>query len=187
MAGAVVEVFAMTIFVYLVLPEISPGVGILLLCGVFFFQICVDIVKTPKWYCGQGTCMLTHRNEYNELPRQRSTGGLSWAKVYRRAEKVVRVLLANRIAKVVALIVQIIGMFGFIGLWVGMTKSMHYDMVRPMVGYPLIILALSFIWSNFFQEKIAEADKDRERRSKDVTARFKSSKLFETMHSHLLL
>ena len=173
MAGAVVEVFAMTIFVYLVLPEISPGVGILLLCGVFFIQICIDIVKTPNWYCGQGTCMLTHRNEYNELSRQRSTGGLSWAKVYGRVEKVVKVLLANRIAKVVALIVQIIGMFGFIGLWVGMTKSMHYDMVRPMVGFPLIILALSFIWSNFFQEKIAEADKH-----KDVTARFKSSKLF---------
>ena len=177
MAGAVTEVLAMTSFVYLVLPEISPGVGILLLCGVFFFQICVDIVKTPNSYCGQNTtisCGRGQRNGYDAIHRQKATSSF-WSKVWGFFEKTFRVLLANRIAKVVALLLQIVGMFGFIGLWIGMTKDKHYDMVRPMVGYPLVVFALSVIWSNFFQEKIAGAE-DKYNKTRVVTARFKSSK-----------
>ena len=35
----------MATFVYLVLPEVSSGIGIMLLCGVFISQILVDFTR----------------------------------------------------------------------------------------------------------------------------------------------
>lgn len=169
----------MTTFVYLVLPEVSPGVGILLLCGVFIFQICIDIVKTPNWYWGQrqGYCARAgERNGYDNMAAGNRQNLRCWV-VMRYFVCIVQVLFENKIAKVIALLLQIIGIFGFIGMWVINLKPLNYNMTRPMVGYPLAILVLSVIWSNFYQDKIAEAHKPR-RNQDDITARFKSGKLF---------
>ena len=174
----------MTTFVYLVLPEVSPGVGILLLCGVFFFQICIDIVKTPNWYWGQGQgccARAGERNGYDALPlgnRQNLTScnWETWWTIFRYFVCIVQVLFENKIAKAVALLLQLVGIFGFIGMWVVNVQHLSYNMVRPMVGYPLAIFVLSVIWSNFYQEKIADAHNPRRNQeNQDITARFKSS------------
>lgn len=171
----------MTTFVYLVLPEVSPGLGILLLCGVFVFQICVDIFYTPNWFCGhrQGCCDRTpDRNGYDEVDQgtpNNKKKSARWA-IVRYLVCVVQALFENKVAKVIALLLQIIGIFGFIGMWVVNTKDLQYNMVRPMVGYPLTIFVLSVIWSNFYQEKIADCHKHRLKRE-DITARYKSGKL----------
>ena len=155
------------------LPAISPGVGILLLCCVFFFQTFVDMIKTPHWYwCQNNNCTRARaeRNGYNPLSQnhqQRSK--MEYFVCF------VQAILENRVMKVIALLLQTIGIFGFIAVWVASTNASEYDMTRPMVGYPLVILVLSFTWSNWFQEKIAEPDK-KDLRREDTTARFKSSK-----------
>ena len=48
--GSIAEVLAMTIFVYLILPEVSSDAGILLLSGVFIAQIAMDIYYTQIPY-----------------------------------------------------------------------------------------------------------------------------------------
>ena len=163
----------MTIFVYLVLPELSPGVGILLLCGVFVFQICVDLVRTPNKFWGQNygcCCRDTERNGYDTiaLPRVRKWKIIGYFVCF------VQVMLENKITKFFALLLQIGGIFGFIAIWVFHTKSLGYNMLRPMIAYPLVAFVLSFVWSNFFQDKIAEVHKNKTKEG--VTARFKSSK-----------
>ena len=75
--------------------------------------------------------------------------------------------------KIIALLLQVSAIVGFIVAWaVGMSGS-GYDVIRPTVSCPLCILVLSFVWSDWFQTKIAEPyRKDFEREG--ITARFKS-------------
>ena len=164
----------MTVFVYLVLPELSPGAGILLLCGVFVFQICVDLVKTPNKFWGQNygcCCRETERNGYDTI-------ALNTRKKWRIVSYFVcfvQVMLENKITKFFALLLQIAGIFGFVAMWVFHIRNQGYNMFRPMIGFPLVVFVLSVIWSNFFQEKIATVHK-KNTVKEGVTARFKSSK-----------
>jgi hypothetical protein len=160
------EVVVMTTFVYLVLPEISPGAGIFLLCGVFFFQIVIDFFYTQKWFwCQRGGRSYVQQGRDITRLHQRS-----------KMEYVVCIaqfLLENRVMKVLALILQIAGILGFIGVWIIHMKGSGYSVVRPMVGYLLGIIILSVLWSTWFQEKIAEP---YGREQQNNTARYKSSR-----------
>lgn len=166
-AGSGVEVVMMTTFVYLVLPEISPGAGIFLLCGVFFFQIILDFGYTQKWFwCQHDGC---------SCPRQ----GQNFSRLRRRSKVeyvvcIAQLILENRIMKMVALMLQIAGIFGFIGVWIIHMKHRGYNIIRPMVGYPLGIIILSVLWSTWFQEKIATPYG----RKPLHTARYKSSRWY---------
>ena len=157
----------MTTLVYLVLPEISPGAGILLLCGVFFFQIIVDICYTQNWFwCQHDGCFRAQRGHDFPNLHQRS-----------KVEYVVctvQLILENRVMKILALVLQISGIFGFIGVWVINMKHRGYNVIRPMVVYPLGIIILSVLWSTWFQEKIATPYGKEPQKN---TARYKSSKL----------
>ena len=165
-AGSSVEVVVMTIFVYLVLPEISPGPGIFLLCGVFFFQIFVDFCYTQKWFwCQHDGCSCTQQ-------------GHDFTHLHRRSKVeyvvcIVQLLLENRVMKVLALLLQATGIFGFIGVWVVHMNHHGYNIIRPMIGYPLGIILLSVLWSTWFQQRIATP---HSREPQNNTARYKSSK-----------
>ena len=161
------EVVVMTTLVYLVLPEIAPGAGILLLCGVFFFQIIVDICYTQKWFwCQHDKCSRAQRRRDSSHLHQRSK--------VEYVVCIVQFILENRVMKILALVLQISGIFGFIGVWVIHMKHRGYNMIRPMVGYPLGIILLSVLWSTWFQEKIATPYGKEPQNNK---ARYKSSKL----------
>ena len=162
----------MTVLMYLVLPQLSPGVGMLLLCGVFFFQIIIDALKTPHWYWCQNnrcSCAAGERNGYDRLRASRHNVSLR-----ERFVRFVQIILENKVMKLIALLLQIFGIAGFIAAWViGMNSSnLEYDKVRPMVGAPLAILTLSLVWSSWFQKKVNDPYKGG-----DVTARYKSGKL----------
>ena len=169
--GSIVEVFAMTVLVYLVLPETSPGVGIMLLCGVFYFQIVMDIFKTPNWYWGQSQSdCCGRRNGYNRIQSHQQSSAVKRSRII----YVVYILLENKIMRILALLLQISGIIGFIVLC-SLEKDEHdYVSIWSMVGYPLVILFISPLWSNIFQDKIAKSQ-DHEKKE-DITARFKSSK-----------
>ena len=157
----------MTTFVYLVLPEISPGAGILLLCGVFFFQIIVDFCYTQRWFWCQhdGCCCASgEQRDFSHLHRKSKVEYVVC---------IVQLILENRMMKIVALMLQIIGVFGFIGTWAYHMKHRGYNMIRPMVGYPLGIVVLSVIWSSWFQEKIATPHRSEQQSNR---ARYKSSR-----------
>ena len=158
----------MTTLVYLVLPEISPGAGILLLCGVFFFQIMVDIYHTQNWIWCQNDGCCCARSERRGFSRLRRRSKVEYVVCF------VQLILENRMMKIIALLFQTVGIFGFIGIWVSNMKHRGYNMIQPMIGYLLGILLLSVIWSTWFQEKIAAPHRQRE--SQSNTARFKSCK-----------
>ena len=166
--GSIMEVVVMTTFVYLVLPEISPGAGIFLLCGVFFFQIIVDFCYTQKWFwCQHDGCYCAQRgHDFSHLCRRSKVENVVC---------IVQLILENRVMKILALVLQISGIFGFIGVWVIHMKYRGYNIIRPMVGYPLGIIILSVLWSTWFQEKITTP---HGKEPQNNTARYKSSKLY---------
>ena len=162
----------MTTFVYLVLPQLSPGVGILLLCGVFFFQIIIDMFNTPHWYWCQNnrsSCAARERGGYDLLTSHRRKQSMM-----EHIVRFVQVTLENKVMKLIALLLQLTSIVGFITAWIIGMRSSELDVIRPLVGGPLVILVLSFVWSTWFQKKIAEPNKKGLQR--DVTARFKSCK-----------
>ena len=114
----------MTVLVYLVLPQLSSGVGMLLLCGVFFFQIIIDTFKTPHWYWCQNnrcSCAVGERNGYNLLRT-----GQQKLSVMERIVRFVQIIFENKAMKIVALLIQIFGFAGFITAWViGMNTSIY--------------------------------------------------------------
>ena len=168
----------MTILMYLVLPQLSPGVGMLLLCGVFFFQIIIDTFKTPHWYWCQNnrcSCAAGERSGYNLLRTARQKVSLR-----ERFVRFVQIILENKVMKLIALLLQIFGIAGFIAAWVIGMNSSNLDMIRPLVGAPLAILVLSLVWSSWFQKKVNDPYKRGLQR--DVTARYKSGKLIYCLH-----
>ena len=171
----------MTIFLYLILPELPPGLGILLLCGVFTFQIGVDIINKCRLntccdrYKICSCCAKYWRNGYERVPSQ---------DVRSRKRKTIKhyllhffqLLLENRFTKVVALLLQVVTTLVFIIMWVIHTKQLSDTMLRPMVGYPLVVFALSVIWSNLFQDNIVAFHNNKSIKE-GATAKFKSSKI----------
>ncbi len=162
----------MTVLVYLVLPQLSPGVGMLLLCGVFFFQIIIDTVKTPHWYWCQNnrcSCAVGERNGYDLLRASRQRVSLM-----ERFVRFVQIVFENKVMKLIVLLLQIFGIVGFIAAWVTGMNTNDLE-IRPLVGAPLAILVLSLVWSSWFQKKINDPRKRGLQRN--VTARYKSGKL----------
>ena len=48
--------------------------------------------------------------------------------------------------------------------------------LRPLIGLPFVLLALSLVWSNRFQEAIARSN--TRKNGEEVSARYKSSKSY---------
>ena len=164
----------MTIFVYLVLPELSPGVGILLLCGIFSFQMCVDVINTPHllWCQNRNYNQLfagCRRNGYNLL-----TSANQPKSKFEYVVRIAQIALENKLMKIIAVLIQVFSLIGFIVGWIlGMQNYGQNLFIRATIGGPLCILVLSFIWSDWFQMKIVTPNKKNLERE-DITARYKS-------------
>lgn len=169
----------MTVLVYLVLPSLSPGVGMLLLCGVFFFQIIFDTFKTPHWYWCQNnrcSCAVGERSGYDPLRTSRQKLSMR-----ERFVRFVQIILENKVMKIVALLLQVFGVVGFIAAWMIGMKTSDIDKIRPLVGAPLALLALSLVWSSWFQKKVNDPYIIKRDLPREVTARYKSGKMYNNI------
>lgn len=189
--SSVVEVLAMCTLIFLVLPELSPGVAMLALNGVFLVQIIFDVHSSFRAkQCSTEECNVrryTTRNGYSQVGRVESPERQPLFHQaddgrYKHLMKFLRPLqhiLESYVVKVIAGILQLVGVAGLIGYWIYVVKarkSAGRDQVylHPLIGLPFVLLALSMIWSNRFQEWIAESNTRKD--GNKVSARYKSSK-----------
>ena len=164
----------MATFVYLVLPEVSSGIGIMLLCGVFISQILVDFYKTPVilfgTYCQKCTCncQQLQRQEYHRLQSDPQPNTDTPCTLHERHSMYSKagVIIESKTVKVIAFLLQLIGIVVFIAVWTIKSKEPNYKLYRPVIGYPLVIVVLSILWTNVFQEFIAEPKKNVEEEEK---------------------
>ena len=153
-----VEVLAISVFVFLVLSYLPPDVSILLLNGVFVVQIIIDIFHTP--------CRPHQRD--SELPKKPN-------KILGK----VRVIFENKFTKLLALGLQLAGI---ISLAIYLGTSLHDEQdsdtymkaLRPIITFPLVLIVMSFIWSDWIQKLLAKA---KAKTAIFHSARYKSSKL----------
>ena len=200
--GSVLEVFGMCLLVFIVLAAFPVGVSILLLSGVFFFQIAIDMLRL---YCSKHwkNCkdkFKPLRKGYGKIHDNSGRGNedccpllLDTEEVIDEDEcKVLKILgsvLDNPYVKFIALVMQGIGLTGVLIFWIytmlgntfmKLDRMMKYFYLCPLVALPMVILSMSLIWSNIYQEGIAStkhrARKDGvENESQERTARYKSS------------
>ena len=92
-------------------------------------------------------------------------------------------ILDHSVVKVLAALLQIGGVVGLIAFWavVMFTKKDKIPVdiqvyVQPLVGLPLVLLALSIVWSSRFQEAIAKSGIRKD--EKKVSARYKSGECY---------
>lgn len=158
------EVLAISIFVFLVLCYLPPDVSILLLNGLFVVQISIDVYHT---HCIPSS---THRHGYDEIELPESLR----SERLKRISEVVRMIFENRIIKLIALGLQFGGIVG-LAIYIGLTMNAGGDgkILRVVIAFPLVLLVMSFIWSNWVQKLIA-ATKNRVGGFR--TARYKSCK-----------
>ena len=152
------EVLAISVFVFLVLSYLPPDVSILLLNGVFVVQIIIDIFYTP---CRPHQCDSELRKKLNKILR------------------IVRVIFENKFTKLLALGLQVAGIIS-LAIYLGITLYDEQDSdmkaLRPVIAFPLVLIVMSFIWSDRIQKLLAKA-KDKENTPISHSARYKSSKL----------
>lgn len=185
--GSILEVLAITVFVYLVLPEIPSGIGILLLCGVFSFQTLVDIKMIMNQKKQKKPCQrrMRSRGDYFSIrDSDISDQNLSDPVDPRKCSVMyfIAILLENIIVKGLVLLFQFIGIVGFSIAWGFKSQEHTYDLIlQPVIGYPMVAFVLSVLWSNFFQTEISKPKQEPENKpmveeKEIIKARFKSSK-----------
>ena len=160
----------MSTFLYFVLPRTSPGIGIFMLCGVFFCQICIDAYNTPYAYWCRNTRCGRSRYEYDPLTisNQRQSK-------FERFVTFVQVILENKLTKIITLIFQVTGIVVFVVA--SMATNMNARTIAMTISYVVIVLILSVVWSDWYQRKISEPfKKSTIQQDKNVTARYKSCK-----------
>ncbi len=177
----------MCLLVYVVLVIFPIGVSILLLHGVFVFQIAVDVKRTYSTKkCVHKNCQspmaLLRRFGYNNVDEsgnplldEHEEEPRTW--LY-KALKFVDYILENWVTKSVALLLQCVGFFVFLLFW--SLKVMHNDdfYMCAIIGLPVVVLCMSVLWSNLYQEGIAMPTKRQGGRGSDDSskknARYKS-------------
>ena len=156
-----VEVIAMSTLLFLVLTELSPVVSILVLNGVFFVQPFIDICTSRK-KCFSDNCNIRKsdtgtRSGYAQVEEKplinEGQGPRGDKKCFMVFQSWLRCVLEHCVVKVVALLLQLGGLVGLIIFW---AVKMHN--MKPLISLPLVLISLSFVWSNRFQEAIARPD-----------------------------
>ena len=168
----------MCLLVFIILASFPMGVSILLLNGVFLFQIALDVRKTfrnrkclPK---NRRTRIHSHREDYVEMSGE---GGEDRRSLLRSMEedaeghifveawsykwlKHLDRWLENWIVKSVALLIQIVSLCSFLIFWVFKMHSDHsltdsrYFYTRSLISLPLVLLCFEEVALFLFCELV---------------------------------
>ena len=87
---------------------------------------------------------------------------------------IVRVIFENKTTKLLALGLQLTGIVGlaiYLGIYL---YDEDVNTLRPVIAFPLVLIVMSFIWSNWIQKLLA---KPKMKAGTFHSARYKSSKL----------
>ena len=172
---AILEVFTISTFVFLVLSYLPPNISILILSGVFFVQICIDIKRAP-WKPAPAS-----RHQYHNLEMEAPVKPSQLSLWLATLKEWFRQLLENRTVKIVALVLQAVGIL-VLTIFLGVKKRdidrggsvAVSKILRPVIALPIALLIISFIWSDKVQKLIAHTNHIV---GECRTARYKSSKL----------
>ena len=188
----------MSTLLFLVLTELSPGVAILVLNGVFLIQTAIDVYSSfrNRKKCLSDSCNGHRHGDYTEMndhaeEKELLVDDLEQGQGQEQGRFMaflsrLQCVLEHYVVKVVALLLQLGGLVGLIAFWavkvltaenLPAKKNVY---MKPLIGLPLVLLSLSFIWSNRFQEAIAKPNL-KLNKDKKVTARYKSSEDFWTL------
>ena len=124
----------MSIFVYLILPEVSSGVGILLLSGVFLAQIAMDIYETPiphfDSYNRKCSCLSGQQRQYRRIPSDPEASPVVSVRVLNyQSHSVcskVGIIIENKVVKVFAFLLQLTGILDSVFSGVNYRTINHY-------------------------------------------------------------
>ena len=171
---------ASSLFIFLVMAELPSDLSILLLNGIFFGQSFIDSC----------CCLFNHSYKgYKEVYMHDDDAGKDQTCLSQHCESL-KYLIEHKIVKAVAFIFQLIGLTGFILLWLfqdflsskaeGFKTT--YLRLRLMLALPLCLIFCSVIWTNKFQEKMHKSKIRKKYETEDLdedsqngqTARYKS-------------
>ncbi len=151
---AILEVCAVSTFVFLALSNLPPHVSLFLLNGVCIAQIAIDVVRTP-WRSANrygGGYTPTDKEGYS------LTSKFEWLK--KTLKPVLGKLLENKITKTAAFVLQIAAL---VGLAVCLEVNGDVDQaptqlfLQPIIAIPISIVTLAIIWNDKFQIWIAQS------------------------------
>ena len=152
----------MSIFVYLVLSELHPAVSILVLNGVFFAHIAIDLYSSyyKKTNCNPNNYQnQLQRREYTELNENNEAESdpfVTRDPVVNQDRNKLYHKMKNPL-KVAGFLLQLIGLVSiFFFCFMVEKKENEYSYLRPLIALPLVLLVMSIIWSNRFQEATAK-------------------------------
>ena len=150
-----VEVLAISTLIFLVLTELSPGIGILTLSGIFITQIFANVVESDFV---KHVLSFSRRSRFMPQPSSKNSPANCKS-------------CFNMSTKLLAFLLQITGLVGVIGYFIYAAtlrgSAIRYQLV---IGLPVAIIALSITWTKKVQSFISESSVE------GVSARYKSSK-----------
>ena len=147
----------MSFFVFSVLSYLTPDLTLLTMQGVFLVQFLLDIYYMPS-LC---KCNHHHRSSSrNSVPGdengQRAEHDVNVEDVqeescFDKVKLFFQHILENKQIKLLAFLLQILGIGGLLAIIVVEAKVKSEIYLFPVIGLPLCITTLSFLWSNKMQ------------------------------------
>ena len=156
----------MSVFVFSVLCYLTPELALLSTQSVFLSQLAMDTYYTPwNGFCsnrriknnnkhydsvdyGQRHPLLKGRDEEEESKIEFIANRFCF-----KVRQILGEILDNKLTKVTALILQVIGAGGLLGILILSCKSQQSYLLVPVIALPLSIITLAFLWNNKFQDE----------------------------------
>ena len=186
--GCGFEVFAINVIVFLVLPEISSGIGIWLLCGVFIGQavhdmkiLCTRHCKTHKQSKGYEDIDSQHEsapkrrlvindNDSSDNDLQINSEvklKLKLCLTERLLRRLNKLLLIYLCKKFLAILFQLTGTFGILA-WITINSQESNETPSIWLFTIIGLFSLSIVWSSPFQSYIARSVSDKKEANQTI-------------------
>lgn len=136
----------MNVFVFSVLCYLPPDLAPLGMQAVFIFQFLLDSyylwIQKPNG--NTSDCYNANKSEYETIGEEGQHHKRYWSTV-----------IENKLVKLVSVLLQFIGIVGFLAFLVIKARVTSEVYLFPVIGMPLSIAILSIVWNNKIQEYLA--------------------------------